>query len=126
MQTSHTAPRNGNAPALSSWHAGSPKLAEITMKALDAFGVPTYPQIAGSAAGEISRYQTFAPSLQVMSSGFVWHSDGETAETISATGLAAVTRAYAKVVDDVNAISLKELRTPAMDQPRPAATPAAR
>src|SRR5262245_5985436 len=113
IQTSHTTPRNGNSPALSTWFAGSPKLAEITMKALDAFGVATYPQSGATPAGEISRYHLFAPSLQVMSSGFVWHSDGETPETISSTGLAAVTRAYAKVMTDVNAVELKDLRTAA-------------
>jgi len=45
-----------------------------------------------------------------MSSGFVWHSDQETAQTISATGLAAVTRAYAKIMFDTNPVDLKELR----------------
>lgn len=48
--------------------------------------------------------------MPVMSSGFVWHSDQETAETISANGLAAVTRVYAKVMADTNALDLKELR----------------
>jgi hypothetical protein len=42
----------------------------------------------------------------------VWHSDEETADTISATGLAAVTRTYAKVIVDTNAIALAELRKP--------------
>lgn len=121
IQTSHTAPRGGNSPGLASWHAGSPKVAELLSKALDAFGVGTYPTLSGSAAGEISRYQTYAPSLQVMTSGYVWHSDGETPEQISATGLAAITRAYAKVAEDVNAFELKDLRTAAMDAPRPPA-----
>jgi hypothetical protein len=42
----------------------------------------------------------------------VWHSDQETAETISATGLAAVTRTYAKIVADTDAIDLAQLRKP--------------
>ena len=72
--------------------------------------MPTYPDSAASPAGEIGRYYQFAPAVQVMSSGFVWHSDQETAQTISATGLAAVTRAYAKIMFDSNAVDLKELR----------------
>jgi F0F1-type ATP synthase epsilon subunit len=80
------------------------------MKALDAFGVPTYPDSAATPAGEIGRYYQFAPAVQVMSSGFVWHSDQETAQTISANGLAAVTRAYAKIMTDTNAVEMKVLR----------------
>ena len=94
------------------------RLSEIVVKALDAFEVPTYPQSAGSPAGEIGRYYQFAPALQVMTSGFVWHSDQETAETISSAGLAAITRAYAKVMTDVNAVDLKDLRTSAMSTSR--------
>jgi hypothetical protein len=41
---------------------------------------------------------------------YVWHSDQETADTISASGLAAVTRTYAKVIAETDAIDLKEMR----------------
>ena len=116
--TSHTAARNGNSSAIATWFAGSPRLSDIVVKALDAFEVPTYPQSAASPAGEIGRYYQFAPSLQVMTSGFVWHSDQETAATISPAGLAAITRAYAKVMTDVNAVDLKDLRTAAMSTSR--------
>jgi hypothetical protein len=45
-----------------------------------------------------------------LTAGYVWYSDQETAATISANGLAAVTRAYAKIMADTNAVSLEELR----------------
>lgn len=80
------------------------------MNALDAFGVSTLPEASARPAGEIGRYFQLAPSVQVMSTAFVWHSDGETPETISTTGLEAVTRAYAKIVVDSNAVDIKELR----------------
>jgi hypothetical protein len=116
--TSHTAARNGNSSAIATWFAGSPRLSEIVVKALDAFEVPTYPQSAASPAGDIGRYYQFAPALQVMTSGFVWHSDQETAATISSAGIAAITRAYAKVMSDVNAVDLKDLRTATMSTSR--------
>ena len=81
---------------------------------IDAFGVPTYPESAPTPGGEIGRYFQLAPSIQVMTAaggGFVWHSDQESAETISATGLAAVTRAYAKIIADTMTVPLAELRT---------------
>ncbi len=92
------------------WSASGNCLASIVMKARDAFGVPTYPEASARPAGEIGRYFQLAPSVQVMSSAFVWHSDGETPDTISATGLEAVTRAYAKIVVDSNGVDIKELR----------------
>ena len=99
-----------NTAGASTWYATGPRLADITMKALDAFGVPTYPDSAATPAGEIGRYYQLAPAVQVMSTGYVWHSDQETAATISANGLAAVTRAYAKIMADTNAVPLAELR----------------
>jgi len=114
VATSHTATRAANDAAVSTWFAGGDRLADIAAKALDAFGVPTYPDSAATPAGEIGRYFHLAPSIQVMTAaggGFVWHSDGETAETISATGIAAVTRAYAKIVADTMTVPLAELRT---------------
>jgi hypothetical protein len=99
-----------NVMGASTWYATGPKLGEILNNALDAFGVATYPESSATPAGEIGRYYQLAPSIQVMSTGYVWHSDQETAETISANGLAAVTRAYAKVIVDSNNVPLAELR----------------
>jgi hypothetical protein len=41
-----------------------------------------------------------------------FHSDGETPETVPWTGLEAITRAYAKIIDDVNDLDLKDLQRP--------------
>ena len=110
VQTGHFNLRSVNAPAPSTWYASGKRLAGIVMNALDTFGVPTYPESGTRPGGEIGRYFQFAPSVQVMSSGFVWHSDQETLASISTTGLEAVTRAYAKIVAGVDSVDLKELR----------------
>jgi hypothetical protein len=39
-----------------------------------------------------------------------WHSNRETSEFIPPTELAAVTRAFAKIITDVNALALKDLQ----------------
>jgi hypothetical protein len=114
VATSHATTRLANDAAVSTWFAGGDRLADIAAKALDAFGVPTYPESAATPAGEIGRYFALAPSIQVMTAaggGFVWHSDAETSDTISVTGLAAVTRAYAKIIADTMIVPLAELRT---------------
>ncbi|HYM25633.1 MAG TPA: M28 family peptidase [Vicinamibacterales bacterium] len=117
--TSHTATRLANDAAVSTWFAGGERLAGIAAKALDAFGVPTYPESAPTPAGEIGRYFHLAPSIQVMTAaggGYVWHSDQESADTISTTGIAAVTRAYAKIIADTMPVPLAELRARQMSQ----------
>jgi hypothetical protein len=62
----------------------------------------------------MGRYFQYAPSLQVIDTGLYWHSDHETADIIPAPGLAAITRAYAKIITDANAVDLKELQGSAM------------
>jgi hypothetical protein len=104
--------RLSNAVAAFNWYGTGPKLADIIVRAMDAFGVPSFPESAPSPPGEIGRYYRFAPSVEIINSGYVWHSDQETADTISAGGLAAVTRTYAKVIADTDAIDLKDMRQP--------------
>ena len=110
VQTGHYTLRPTNGAAASTWYASGPRLSAIVMNALDSFGVPTYPEASARPAGEIGRYFQFAPSVQVMSSGFTWHSDGETAEQISGALLESITRAYAKIVVESAAVPIAELR----------------
>jgi hypothetical protein len=95
------------------WYVGgSPKLEDIVVKDYASFGVATYAVPERSPGGEMGRYYQYAPSLQLIDTGLYWHSDHETAEIIPPTGLAAVTRAYAKIIDDANKLDLKDLQRP--------------
>ena len=40
------------------------------------------------------------------------HTEADTPETVAWTGLEAMTRAYAKIIDEVNKIPLKDLQRP--------------
>jgi hypothetical protein len=53
-----------------------------------------------------------------------FHSDHETADTVPWTGLEAITRAYAKIIDGVNTLPLSDLQRP-LDPTAPAGPPAA-
>jgi hypothetical protein len=112
MDTGAGSIRLSNAPAAYNWYGTGPQLSDIIVKAMDAFGVPSFPQSSPSPPGEIGRYYRLAPSVEIINSGYVWHSDQETAETISTTGLAGVTRTYAKVIADTDSISLADMRKP--------------
>jgi hypothetical protein len=109
-QTLHGSPSPGNAPALLHWFASDAHLAKIVTNALDTFGVATLLQSDASGGGETGRYNHYAPAAQVYSLGFVFHTDHETPDTVSGPGMASVTRAYAKIIDDVNAVDLKDMR----------------
>lgn len=111
MDSAPTSTLLSNAPAAYRFYGTGNLLAGIVIKDMDAFGVPSFPDSVPSPPGEIGRYYQLAPSVQIINSGFVWHSDKETPETISTTGLAAVTRTYAKIIADTNAIPLDQLRS---------------
>jgi hypothetical protein len=105
--------RKVNQPTPFMWNVGgSDKLLQIAMNAYQTFGVATYDLPEASAGGEIGRFQTLAPALQVIDTGLYWHSDHETPEIIPPTGLAAVTRAYAKIINDTASVSVQDLQRP--------------
>ena len=105
--------RKSNQPMPLMWYVGgSPKLEQIAIKAYQDFGVPTFDVPERTAGGEIGRYFQSAPSLQVIGTGLYWHSDHETADIIPPTALADTTRAYAKIINEVNKLSLQELQRP--------------
>ncbi len=95
------------------WYVGgSARLEQIVVKAYDTFGVATYAEPEPSAGGEMGPYYQLAPSLQLIEGNLYWHSDHETADVVPPTGLAASTRAYAKIITDVNQLDLKDLARP--------------
>ena len=101
------------------WYVGgSRKLEQIAVKAYQAFGVATYGGSEPMAGGEMGPYYQLAPSLQLIEGNLYWHSDRETAEVVPPTGLAASTRAYAKIITDVNTLDLKELARPQTTEAR--------
>ena len=87
---------------------GSGELLEIANRSFDAFGIPRWAQMRG-LGGEISRIETLVPSVNLMHAGVLLHSNAETAETIPAAGLAATARAYARIIDEANRLSLSAL-----------------
>jgi hypothetical protein len=92
------------------WYVGgSPRLQELALNAFDEFGIVRYTDPEKSPPGEIGSIYKYAPSVQLIDIGMFNHSDRETEDVVPPTGLAAVTRAYAKIISDVNKIDLKDL-----------------
>ena len=106
--------RKANHTDAFTWYVGgSRKLAEVAMGAYRDFGVATYEEPERGAGGEMRPFYLHAPSLQLLQGGIYFHSDHDVDDTVTRTGLAAVTRAYAKIIDQINKLELEDLRAPA-------------
>lgn len=87
---------------------GSPELLAIANRTFDEFGIPRWVQMNG-LRGEVGRIEGLVPSINLMHAGVLLHSNAETAEAIPAAGLAATTRAFAKIIDEANRLDLSAL-----------------
>ena len=100
-----------------SWEAniyvgGGPKLEPLVEKDLALLGVSHYKELDPSPAGDIGQTYRLAPSLQLIVATHFYHTDHDTYETIPPNGLENVTRAYAKIIDDVNKLDLADVAWP--------------
>ena len=98
------------------WYAGGPSRPELTaiaVKAFRQFGVPllTEPN-PRPPAGDLGRLYRFTPGIATSEFFHYFHTDRETPETVPWTGLQATTRAYAKIIDEVNKQPLSTFQRP--------------
>lgn len=103
------------------WYGGGnqrPKLQTAAIKAFEEFGVPIYAEPENSVpGGEASRLAAFVPAVQASNYNMFFHSDAETPATVPAPGLAATTRAYIRIIEEVNKLDLKDVQLPAQTAP---------
>ena len=103
------------------WVRGSDALLDITLNAYRTFGVNTvgpmhgrYGREPGSPAAairtDLARINEAAPGVQLIRSPDHKHTDLDIPALVPSVGLEAVTRAYAKIIDGVNTLSLAELQ----------------
>jgi hypothetical protein len=98
------------------WYAGGPqrpKLQDIAVKSFRAAGVVTYASPERAApGGEMSRLWSYVPGVQASDYNVYFHSDHESAGMVPWTGLEAIARAYAMIIDGVNTLDLKDVQRP--------------
>ncbi len=104
------------------WFAGGPdrpQLQKLFTDAFRTFGVPLWTQPSKvPPAGDLGRFYWFLPGVVAQSNDFIdMHTLEDTPANVPWTGLEGVTRAYAKLIDDVNKVPLKDLQRPAMPDP---------
>ncbi|HJO05021.1 MAG TPA: M28 family peptidase [Acidobacteriota bacterium] len=103
------------------WYVGGPSrplLGAIAVSAFHEFGVSTYLEPnAEPPAGDLGwrsgpELWRFVPGIATSEFYHYFHTDLETPETVLWTGLEASTRAYARIVDEVNKLELSDLQRP--------------
>ena len=102
------------------WVWGSKPLLDLSLNAFRRFNVTVTADMDNGASGEMGQVARSAPSMQVISSPEAKHTENDTAEWVPGIGLQQVARAYARIIDEVNKLSLKELQP----SPSPGATAA--
>jgi hypothetical protein len=113
--------RQANTYTAQLWYAGGPtrpKLQDIAIKAFREFGVSTYAEPEQAPPpGDLGRFFRFVPGVDAGDFNMYFHTDAETPETVPWTGLEASTRAYARIIDGVNGLELKDLQRPPEAEP---------
>jgi hypothetical protein len=108
--------RQANTYTAQLWYAGGPtrpKLQDIAFKAFQEFGVSTYYQAEQPPPpSDMWSFWRYVPGVAVDDFNMYFHTDSETPEKVPWTGLEASTRAYAKIIDEVNKLDLKDLQRP--------------
>jgi Peptidase family M28 len=98
------------------WYAGGPsrrKLETIAVKAFREFGATTYlDPNPRPPAGDLGAFFMGVPGVATSEFHHYFHTDQETPDTVPWTGLEVSTRAYARIIDEVNKLPLSDLQRP--------------
>ena len=98
------------------WYAGGPsrrKLETIAVNAFREFGASMYlDPNPRPPAGDLGAFFRGVPGVATSEFYHYFHTDHETPDAVPWTGLEASTRAYAKIIDEVNKLALTDLQRP--------------
>ncbi|HEX7140025.1 MAG TPA: M28 family peptidase [Vicinamibacterales bacterium] len=106
----------GNTYMPQQWYAGGPSRPELEKIATEAFRLfgatmDLYPSPVPPAS-DMSSVFRFLPGIDTSEFHHYFHTDLETPQTVPWTGLEASTRAYAKIIDEVNKLPLVTFQRP--------------
>jgi len=92
------------------WLNANPAVLDVVLDAFNRFNVGVTGDMETGASGEMSRLAQMIPSMQVITSPEVKHTEQDTPEWIPAVGLEQITRAYAKIIDGINELERQQIR----------------
>jgi len=92
------------------WYVGgSSRLQDIVLKTFKEYGIALYSRPEGRPGGELGEVFTDAPSFHIIDHT-VYHTDMDTLSAVPAYGLEQSARAFAKIIDQVNGVDIRDLR----------------
>src|SRR5262245_10400545 len=90
---------------------GSDQLKAIVARSFKTFGVAIYSRPETRPGGELGIVFTDAPSFDIIDHA-IYHTDLDTPALVPEPGLEAAVRAFARIIDDVNKLTLAALKAP--------------
>jgi len=101
-----------NAVSARRWYVGgSDALKRLVVNSFREFNVSVYAQPERRPGGELSHLFDKAPSFHIIDH-VIYHTTIDTAAMVPAWGMEDATRAFLKIIDEVNKMSLAQLRGP--------------
>ncbi len=92
------------------WLNASPAVLNVVRDAFARFNVGVTADMDPGASGEMGRMARDVPSLQVITSPEIKHTEQDTPEWVPAVGLEQIARAYAKIIDGVNELDRSQIQ----------------
>jgi hypothetical protein len=91
------------------WVYGSKSLLDIALTSFSRFNVGITADMDNGASGEMGSVARDAPSIQVITSPEVKHTEQDSSEWVPANGLEQIGRAYARILDELNKLDRKDI-----------------
>jgi len=91
------------------WVYGSPQTLDVVLDAFDRFNVGITADMDPGASGEMGRMARLVPSMQVITSPEIKHTEQDIPEWVPAVGLEQIARAYAKIIDGLGGLSREQI-----------------
>jgi len=95
------------------WVWGSKQLMDTTLSAFQRFNVGVTADMDPGASGEMGSMARDVPTIQVITSPEIKHTEQDTPEWVPSAGLEQIARAYAKIIDEVGKMTRAQLQSAA-------------
>jgi hypothetical protein len=91
------------------WLYASPTVLDIVTDSFNRFNVGVTADMDPGASGEMGRMARLVPSMQVITSPEIKHTEQDTPEWVPAVGLEQIARAYARIIDQLGGLTRSEI-----------------
>jgi hypothetical protein len=91
------------------WVNGSPAALDIVLDSFNRFNVGITGDMDPGASGEMGRVARLVPSMQVITSPEIKHTEQDTPDWVPAVGLEQITRAYARIIEQLGGLTRAQI-----------------